>query len=717
MSTRDPEDIYIALISIHGLIRGENLELGRDADTGGQVLYVLELARALGKLPNVAQVDLMTRLIVDESVDPIYAQPIEEIAPNVNIVRIEAGPEEYICKEELWDHLDSFADNAAIYLRTQAHLPTVIHSHYADAGYVGAQLSKIIGISQVHTGHSLGRVKRMRLLANGVSHEEIETSYNMMRRIDAEEVTLASAELVIASTNNEVEEQYGLYDCYQPENMTVIPPGTNLDCFYPPDGSEDSAPMSKQILNLFDEPKKPMILAIARSDPRKNLGALVAAYGENKELQELGNLVVIAGPRDDILEMEDGAREVLTNILIQIDKYDLNGKIAFPKTMDDSATMYRIAAASGGVFVNPALTEPFGLTILEAAASGLPVVVTEDGGPTDILGNCDNGILIDPLDTDAIGEAIASILRDKKMWTRMRDNGLKGVKKHYTWDTHADNYLKKITSFARGGSNLPPRRRRRSIYRDRAIFTDIDQSLIGNPEALARLKEVLHENRNCAAFGIVTGRSLDSALRVIRKHHIPMPDILITEVGTEIHYAPKLIADTFWTDHVDHNWSPRTVHRLLSKLPGLKLQSREFQSRFKISYFIDLDNSPCFEDIQALFYQAELNVNLILSFGQFLDVVPARASKGLALRYAAHQLQIPLDHVLVAGGSGADEDMMRGNMLGVVVANRHNEELSNITDAEAIYFATKEYADGILEAIDHYDFYGSCAAPEPASEE
>jgi len=717
MSNRNPEDIYILLISIHGLIRGENLELGRDADTGGQVLYVLELARALGTLPNVARVDLMTRLIVDESVDPIYAQAIEQIAPNVNIVRIEAGPEEYVCKEELWDHLDSFADNAASYMRTQAHLPVVIHSHYADAGYVGAQLSKFFGIPQVHTGHSLGRVKRMRLLANGVSHEEIETSYNMMRRIDAEEVTLASAELVIASTNNEVEEQYELYDCYQPENMTVIPPGTNLDCFYPPDGSEDSAPMSKQILNLFDEPKKPMILAIARSDPRKNLGALVVAYGENKELQKLGNLVVIAGPRDDILEMEDGAREVLTDILIQIDKYDLNGKIAFPKTMDDSATMYRIAAASGGVFVNPALTEPFGLTILEAAASGLPVVVTEDGGPTDILGNCDNGILIDPLDTDAIGEAIASILRDKKIWTRMRDNGLKGVKKHYAWHTHANTYLKKITSFAEGESKRPPKQRRHSIYRDRAIFTDIDQSLIGNPEALARLKEVLHENRNSAAFGIVTGRSLDSARRAIRKHHIPMPDILITEAGTEIHYAPKLIADTVWTDHVDHNWSPRAVHQLLGKLPGLKIQGKAFQSRFKISYFIDLDSSPSYEDIQAQFYQAELNVNLILSFGQFLDVVPARASKGLALRYAAHQLQIPLDHVLVAGGSGADEDMIRGNMLGVIVANRHNEELSNITDAEAIYFATKKYADGILEAIDHYDFYDSCAAPEPSLEE
>ena len=52
------------------------------------------------------------------------------------------------------------------------------------------------------------------------------------------------------------------------------------------------------------------------------------------------------------------------------------------------------------MFVNPALTEPFGLTLIEAAASGLPVVATNDGGPQDILRLCGNGVLVDPLDAD-----------------------------------------------------------------------------------------------------------------------------------------------------------------------------------------------------------------------------------------------------------------------------------------------------------------------------
>ena len=105
------EPLYIVLISVHGLIRGRNLELGRDADTGGQTKYVVELAKALAKQPNVERVDLITRRIIDSEVSPDYAEPVEALAENAQIVRIEAGPEGYIRKEELWDHLDSFADN------------------------------------------------------------------------------------------------------------------------------------------------------------------------------------------------------------------------------------------------------------------------------------------------------------------------------------------------------------------------------------------------------------------------------------------------------------------------------------------------------------------------------------------------------------------------------------------------------------------------------
>ena len=104
--------LHVALISIHGLIRGHELELGRDTDTGGQTLYVVELARALAERSDIAQVDLLTRRVVDLRVGDDYAQPIEDLAGKARIVRIDCGPEEYLRKEELWDHLDTFVDNA-----------------------------------------------------------------------------------------------------------------------------------------------------------------------------------------------------------------------------------------------------------------------------------------------------------------------------------------------------------------------------------------------------------------------------------------------------------------------------------------------------------------------------------------------------------------------------------------------------------------------------
>jgi sucrose-phosphate synthase len=104
-------------------------------------------------------------------------------------------------------------------------------------------------------------------------------------------------------------------------------------------------------------------------------------------------------------------------------------------------------------------------------------------------------------------------------------------------------------------------------------------------------------------------------------------------------------------------------------------------------------------------------VNTFLSFGQFLDVLPVRASKGFALRWVADQWGIPLENILVAGGSGADEDMMRGNTMAVVVANRHHEELSGLIDTENIYFAEQSCAAGILEAMEHYNYLGNCELP------
>jgi sucrose-phosphate synthase len=703
------EPLYIVLISVHGLIRSRDLELGRDADTGGQIKYVVELAKALAKQPNVGRVDLVTRQVIDSEVARDYALATEALAENAQIVRIEAGPEGYLHKEELWDHLDSFTDNLLSWLHRQPQWPNILHSHYADAGYVGVRLSHETGLPLVHTGHSLGRDKCRRLLALGLPLETIEQRYNVSRRIDAEEETLTNADLVITSTRNEIEEQYELYDCYTPEKMAIIPPGTDLEQFHPPDASCNESVFAKTLLKFLHEPDKPMILAISRPDERKNIVGLLEAYGESPHLQAVANLVIVAGNREDIREMGDGSRDVLTELLLVADCYDLYGKVALPKhhTAKDVASIYRLAAATQGVFINPALTEPFGLTLLEAAASGLPLVATENGGPVDIIGNCRNGLLVDPLDNKAIAEALLTILENPKLWQEFSVSGLQSVAKHYAWDTHAQTYLRKIQPLLTHHEPLPktPPVVKTGRYQTRAIFTDIDHTLLGDAEGLEQFLRCIRENRKQFLFGIATGRRLDSALAVLKKHRIPMPDILITSLGTEIYYAPQLIADIAWTYHIDHLWTPQVLRRIIGELPGLTLQAKNERSRFKLSYDYDNNTAPTMEEILTVLRQQELSVNPTLSFGQFFDIVPARASKGRALRYFARQWDIPLDRILVAGGSGADEDMLRGNTLGVVVANRHREELLLLNEAEHVYFAEQPYALGILEAIEYYDFF------------
>ncbi len=146
--------------------------------------------------------------------------------------------------------------------------------------------------------------------------------------------------------------------------------------------------------------------------------------------------------------MEDNEKDVLTEMLLLMDKYDLYGKMAIPKKHDftyEVPELYRIAAEKKGVFAILSLTEPFGLPLIEASACGLPIVATNDGGPRDIIKNCKNGMIVEPTDTEAICKAIKSIIIDKEKWKKFSLQGIKGINKYYQWKAHTKKYLKKNT--------------------------------------------------------------------------------------------------------------------------------------------------------------------------------------------------------------------------------------------------------------------------------
>lgn len=707
------EGLYIAMLSVHGLVRGENPELGRDADTGGQVKYVVEAARALAEHPAVERVDLLTRLVKDSRVAADYAVAEEEIAPGARIFRLPCGPARYLRKEVLWPHLDSFVDQALRHIHRAGRIPDLVHTHYADAGYIGCALSALLGVPLAHTGHSLGRVKRQRLIAQGLDPAAIDSRYNFGLRIEAEEAVLDSAGFVVASTRQEVEEQYGLYDHYEPERMVVIPPGVDLRLFHPP-GREKERPAIQDAIDRFlREPDKPMILAMARPDPRKNLAALIQAYAEDPALREKANLAIIAGNRDEIASMEKVSREVLTEILLLVDKYDLYGKVAYPKRHepDDVPHIYRLAARRRGVFVNPALTEPFGLTLIEAAASGLPLVATNDGGPRDILAQLQCGVLVDALSVEEIRGALRRALEDPLQWKEWSRRGARYAPRLYGWKTHVANYLKAVEKnlgHRRRHRRFSPRSRLPTI--DRMLICDIDNTLIGDRGALRDLLEVIRSTP-ALGFGVATGRHLELTLDVLDEWDVPVPDVLITSVGTEIHYGEKLARDGGWSRRIDYRWNPAAICDVLRGVPGLVLQPEEMQRRFKISYFCDPRKAPSIRSLARDLRHRDLPVKLVYSHGQFLDVLPVRASKGLAVRFFAMRWGLEPDHILVCGDSGNDVEMLSGETLGVVVGN-YSKELERLRGRERIYFAGAPYARGILEGMEYYDFLGEIRAPE-----
>ncbi|NUM61631.1 MAG: glycosyltransferase, partial [Ignavibacteriaceae bacterium] len=179
--------LYIQLYSIHGLIRGHNPELGRNADTGGQTKYVIELGQALSEYPGVDKVELITRWIRDKNYSEDYSIPEEKINDKFSIIRLRCGGGKYIRKELLWNHLEEFVDKSIKHIKSRKRLPDIIHGHYADAGYVCTELTQFFGIPFVHTGHSLGRDKLRRLLNEGMTRDEIEKRYKISHRIEVEE--------------------------------------------------------------------------------------------------------------------------------------------------------------------------------------------------------------------------------------------------------------------------------------------------------------------------------------------------------------------------------------------------------------------------------------------------------------------------------------------------------------------------------------------------
>ncbi|WP_062209797.1 HAD-IIB family hydrolase [Aureimonas sp. AU12] len=675
--------MFVLHVALQGCLRAENVDYGLTADTGGHIRYLLDLVAASGRTEPRPRIAIATRGF--SSAHGAEYEPGLSIGGGVEILRFGTDDPRYLAKEDLWREVPSFTDALIGWIESQPVRPDLLHAHYADAASVAAAIEDRLGIPFVFTAHSLGRVKAQALGAAACP--------DLGRRIETEEAAIRRAALVIASSRDEAEVQYAGYEAYDPGRIRILPPGSDLARF----GAAKACPVLDASLSRFlTEPEKPVLLALARPVAKKNLAALVRAYGESPELQARANLAILAGSRRDLADLDAEMAGEIREILALVDHYDLYGKVAYPKSHrpDDVAAIYAFARDRRGIFVNPALNEPFGLTLLEASAVGLPLIATDSGGPNDIIEMCGNGELVDPRSTDAIAAAALKILRDDALWDRYAAAGAVAVAA-YDWDRHAVRYHELLASL-KGAPAIAP-------APEQLLICDIDNTLVGCTECIATFGQ-WHREQEGLAFGVATGRSFHSAMAILEQQNAPRPQVMITSVGSEIYHlqpdGTTYRADLDWRAVVSRGWDRAAVHTALQGLPGIVPQAPLEQRAHKLSYFSDGDREIAVR-VRARLEAAGLRCSVIHSHGRYLDILPVRASKGTAVAHVQAHYGLARDAVFVAGDSGNDIEMLRTIPQAIIVAN-FSDDLASLPGLQHSYVAQEKYARGIIEGVDHF---------------
>ncbi len=260
---------------------------------------------------------------------------------------------------------------------------------------------------------------------------------------------------IITSTYQERFEQYshplykGTVDVNDDSKFSVIPPGVNTNIFTTVDSDGDDAIYSS-IEKKIQGTKRPYIVVSSRLDEKKNIIGVVKAYALSKELQEKSNLgIFIRGlddPYSEISNLTETEQSILKPILDITGQDSIKDKVHFfnLQSQKELAATYRYFAKLASVFALTAFYEPFGLAPIEAAACGLSVVATKNGGPSEIFED-GSGVLVDPFDDKDIS---AGLLRGVNEYSHFSDLGIKRVKAKYTWAKTAEAYFEVIKSGA-----------------------------------------------------------------------------------------------------------------------------------------------------------------------------------------------------------------------------------------------------------------------------
>ena len=671
----------IMALALGGCLRAPPVQYGITEDTGGHITYVLGAMQALAERPEVERAEIVTRMIDDPDLGPVYSVPREPITDTLSITRIDTGNRRYLSKEDLAADLMAFQRAFLANLRRRKRLPDLIHAHFSDAAQIAAAARKEFGIPFIYTAHSL-------------VNDKIGSRRNagQQSRFEAEDFAIAQADAIIASSRDECERQLPAYPSNDSGKVHRVIPGVEHMS-----ATREEIVGARRLLSPFlRQPDRPLVLAIARPVHKKNLVVLVEAFASLAELRQQANLAIVAGLRKGLACGEAEQRQVLSDIIDAIDRHDLYGSVAWPRqhTQADINGLYAMVRETRGVFVNPARMEPYGLTLVEAAAHGAPVVATRNGGPVDIISDLRHGTLIDPGKPDEIAKEILNILTNRELWNRYSANGARRSAE-MDWAAYARDFVaiaKDVLAPSHSGKVG-------SQGITSLVLSDIDNTLTGCSHG-ARTFNRWIEQRPDVAYGIATGRSLHEATRMLRKWELPLPRLLITDVGTRIWWrnAGRLAPDRDYEKAIGHDWEGERVVEVLANLPGLGPQRDIDQSPLKKSYVVA--SSLVAEEAERMLRVAGLKAKCIFSHGKLFDVVPRNSGKAGAMKHAAARLDLPLHNVVAIGDSGNDHDMLSACPNAVLVAN-YSPELNDLASDPAVYVAKRKHAGGALEGIEN----------------
>ena len=404
----------IAMLSTHGYF--DPIPLLGETDTGGQVLYVLELSKALAR--KGIKVDIYTRWFDHNrrQIDPL------KDCPDVRVIRIPAGPWEFVIKEEIYELLPELTGNLAYFIRENNLEYDIFHGHYVDAGIVTVEMEKIFRKPAFFTAHSLGAWKRERMDGDPL---EMETQYHFMHRISEEKRIYGTLQGHTVTSLLQLEKLRELYD-YRGDNVEIIPPGVNIHKFKPLAPSE---PPRKTGL------PEHYIFCLSRVDSNKGYDLLLNAFA--RVCNEIDDIYLVTGGGS--AHPQPREQEVLDMMHRIMKEKHIEDKIVFVGHVEERLMVSYYQNAS--FFVLPSIFEPFGMTAQEAMACGIPVIASRFGGIKTVLTHEKDGLFIDPKDENEFAGTMIKLLKDKAFRDQLGNEASKLIRRNFSWEAIANRHL------------------------------------------------------------------------------------------------------------------------------------------------------------------------------------------------------------------------------------------------------------------------------------